>query len=41
MAKSKPGEPQINNPNAGKIQIIVSGPAEVKSTDPRVVVKRS
>lgn len=40
MAEPKPGQPKINNPDAGKIKIIVSGPVQVQSTDPRVVVKR-
>lgn len=32
--------PPINAPNAGKIVVIVSGPTQVKSGDPRIVVQR-
>lgn len=37
--KKKPVIP-INNPDAGKIKVIVTGLTQVKSTDPRVVVER-
>lgn len=31
-------EVEVNNPNAGKITVIVSGPMVIKSDDPKVVV---
>lgn len=39
MVNPKP-EVKINNPNPGKVKIIVSGSVVVKSTDPRVVIER-
>lgn len=30
----------VNSPALGKIRLIVSGPANVKSSDPRIVVER-
>lgn len=40
MPDVKPGQPQINNPDAGKIKVIVSGRVKVTSSDPRVVIVR-
>lgn len=40
MAEPKKPEIPISNPDAGKIQTIVSGDAGIKSSDPRVVIVR-
>ncbi len=39
MTEPKP-EVKINNPDAGKIRVIVSGRVKVATTDPRVVITR-
>lgn len=38
MAQPQKPQPQIKNPDAGKIKVIVSGPIRVTSTNPKVVV---
>lgn len=34
-------EVKINNPDAGKIEVIVSGQVKVTSTNPRVVIRKA
>lgn len=42
VTEQKPDKPEIkiDNPDAGKIKVIVSGDATVKSSDPKVVIVR-
>lgn len=40
MAEEIKLAPPINNPNAGKIIVVVSGPTQVKSNDSRILVVR-